>query len=526
MTQSGQGPEPQYPAVRPTHEGVVLPAEGGVETGQGVGPAGGTPWGGAWGPGGAPQGQQPPHHQQSAQPLPPAMPLPPEAVPGGASDMQATQYIAPIPPQGAGPGQMPGAMPGATGSMPGAMPGAHGRIPADTPSPAGYGYPAPTDTPPPGGYGYGYPAPAQPPVQPGYGYPPAAPAPSLADMQATQHIPPVAAQGPAQGAGQDTQFLGTGPLGRPQQPAGASDATQYIAPVPAQAPGERQPPAEFDNLFRSDATQHMPQPQQHQPQHQAPQRQFQQAPYSPPAPQPPQQQFQQQPPVPPAFQGAYQDDYDDEPEPRRRSPLALIAAVVVGCAVVGLGAGALLSGGDEEKDKGPGQNVAASSGAPSTAPSGQPADPAEPQAQALDKLLADSNNSRDAVIRSVEAIKQCKNLDQAAIDLRGAAGQRRALVTRLQGLTVDKLPSNAALNSALTDAWQASASADDHYAAWADQVKGNKKLCKGGKARGTSHTVEAGKKSSDATIAKRKAASLWNPTAEKYGLSKRTPTQL
>ncbi|MGW2018425.1 hypothetical protein [Streptomyces sp. NPDC001927] len=500
MTQSGQGPEPQYPAVRPTHEGVVLPAEGGVETGQGVGPAGGTPWGGAWGPGGAPQGQQPPHSQPSAQPLPPAMPLPPEAVPGGASDMQATQYIAPIPPQGAppaaGPGPMPGPMPGA---MPGAMHGAHGQIPADTPPPGGYGYPAP----------------AQPPVQPGYGYPPAAP--SHADMQATQHIPPVAAQSPAQGAGSDTQFLGTGPLGRPQQPAGASDATQYIAPVPAQTPGERQPPAEFDNLFRSDSTQHMPQP---------PQRQFQQAPYSPPAQQAPQQQFQQQPPVPPGFQGAYQDDYDDEPEPRRRSPLALIAAVVVGCAVVGLGAGALLSGGDDEKDKGPGQNVAASSGAPSTAPSGQAADPAEPQAQALDKLLADSNNSRDAVIRSVEAIKECKNLDQAAADLRDAAGQRRALVTRLQGLTIDKLPSNADLNTELTKAWQASASADDHYAAWADQVKGNKKLCKGGKARGTSHTVEAGKKSSDATIAKRKAAALWNPTAEKYGLSKRTPTQL
>ncbi|MEU6950661.1 hypothetical protein ABZ957_36540, partial [Streptomyces sp. NPDC046316] len=91
MTQSGQGPEPQYPAVRPTHEGVVLPAEGGVETGQGAGPAGGQPWGGAWGPGGGPQGQQP---QPSSQPLPAAQPLPPEAGPGGAADMQATQYLA------------------------------------------------------------------------------------------------------------------------------------------------------------------------------------------------------------------------------------------------------------------------------------------------------------------------------------------------------------------------------------------------------------------------------------------------
>ncbi|MCT4357726.1 hypothetical protein M5362_31980 [Streptomyces sp. Je 1-79] len=507
MTQSGQGPEPQYPAVRPTHEGVVLPAEGGVETGQGAGPTGGQPWGGAWGPGGGPQGQQPP---SSGQPLPPAQPLPPEAVPGGASDMQATQYIAPVPPQGAqpaGPGPMPGPMPGAQGGIPG-------------------GHPMPSHTPPPGGYGYPHPAaPAQPGPQGGYGYPPAAPVhqapahqppgPSAGDMQATQHIPPVAAQG----GGSDTQFLGTGPLSR-QQPAGASDATQYIAPVPSQTHGERQPPAEFDNLFRSDATQHMP---QQQPPQQPRQPQFQQPQYTP---QPsPQQQFQA--PAPAAYQGAYDDGYDDEPEPRRRSPVALIAAVVVGCAVVGLGAGALLSGGDDKKDKGPAQNVAASSGTPSAAPTGKAAaDPAEPQAKELDKLLADSNNSRDAVIRSVESIKQCKNLDQAATDLRDAAGQRRGLVTRLQGLTVDKLPDNAALTAALTKAWQASASADDHYAAWADQVKGNKKLCKGGKARNTPHTAEAGKKSSDATIAKREAASLWNPTAGKFGLSQRTPTQL
>ncbi|MEU7034782.1 hypothetical protein ABZ958_13985 [Streptomyces sp. NPDC046237] len=517
MTQSGQGPEPQYPAVRPTHEGVVLPAEGGVETGQGAGPAGGQPWGGAWGPGGGPQGQQP---QPSSQPLPAAQPLPPEAGPGGAADMQATQYLAPIPPQGAPPG-------GGPGPMPGAMPGTQGRIPG--------AHPSSSPTPPPGGYGYPHAAaPAQPGPEGGYGYPPVGPAhpgaaqsmpgmsgmptpgASASDMQATQHIPPVAAQG----AGPDTQFLGTGPLSRQQQPAGASDATQYIAPVPAQTHGERQPPAEFDNLFRSDATQHMPQQSRQQ---QFPP-QFQQPPY---AQQPPPQQQFQQPTAPPPFQGAYDDGYDDEPEPRRKSPVALIAAVVVGCAVVGLGAGALLSGGDEGKDKAPAQNVAASSGAPSAEPTGKAAaDPAEPQAKELDKLLADSNNSRDAVIRSVESIKQCKNLDQAATDLRDAAGQRRGLVTRLQGLTVDKLPDSAALTAALTKAWQASASADDHYAAWADQVKGNKKLCKGGKARGTSHTVEAGKKSSDATIAKREAASLWNPTADKFGLSKRTPTQL
>ncbi|MGW7429151.1 hypothetical protein ACWGIN_06325 [Streptomyces sp. NPDC054861] len=565
MTQSGQGPEPQYPpAVRPAHEGVVLPAEGGAEGGPAAGPAGGQPWGGAWGPGGGRPG--------GGQPLPPAQPLPPETVPGAAADMQATQYIAPFPPhggqpgpmpgpmpgtaqgqggapgQGHGPGPMPGPMPGAAqgqgpGSAPGAIPGAHPhQSSGPLPPQGGYGYPqqaqasggdprgqqAPGPLPPQGGYGYpqasggdprGQQAPGPLPPQGGYGYPQQAQAAggygypqagAADDMQATQHIPPVTGQG----GGADTQFLGTGPLSR--QPAGASDATQYIAPVPSQPAGERQPPAEFDNLFRSDSTQHLPQQPPH---HQAPQPpQHHQPPYGnqPQGPRPPQ---------PYGFQDAYYDG-DDEPAPRRKSPVALIAAVVVGCAVVGLGAGALLSGGDDDKGEKPGQSASAGTGAPSTtAPTEKAADPAEPQAQALDKLLADSNNSRDAVIRSVESIKQCKNLDQAATDLRGAAAQRRELVTRLGGLSVDKLPDNAALTAALTKAWQASASADDHYAAWAVQMKA-KKACKGGKARSTSRTAEANKKSGEATTAKREAAGLWNPTATKYGLPQRTPTQL
>ncbi|MFE1550183.1 hypothetical protein [Streptomyces sp. NPDC058718] len=509
MTQNGQGPEPQYPAVPPTHDG----ARGGAQ-----------PWDGAWGPAGG---------QPGGQPLPPAQPLPPEAAPGVA-DMQSTQYLPPVAqqPQHQAP-----------------------QMPQQVPPQPGYGYPPPAAqaaadmqatqhiAPVPGAM-----PPVQPP-QPGYGYPPPA-AQAAGDMQATQHIAAVPPH-PQPGAGGHTQFLGTGPLAHqgPGQAAGASDATQYIAPIPPQAqaqaqppahqqPGERQPPAEFDNLFRTEAPRAPQQPQAYQPQQQ----------HQQPAP-PAYQQHQQhqgapqqhgyqppQPPLgaPPGPQGpggqyAYQDAYyDDEPEPpRRKSPVALIAAVVVGCAVVGLGAGMLLSGEDEKDPKTPGQNVAASSAAPSAtteAPAEKPADPAEPQAKELDKLLATSNSSRDTVISSVAKINQCKDLDTAAKDLRGAAEQRRGLVTKLQTLSVDKLPNNPALTAALTKAWQASAAADDHYAAWADQMKA-KKACKG-KAKRTNRLAEAEKKSGEATAAKRQAAGLWNPTATKYGLDKRTPTQL
>ncbi|WP_328887687.1 hypothetical protein [Streptomyces sp. NBC_00316] len=440
MTQSGQGDEQQLPAVRPAHEGVVLPAGGGEpwipggQAGQAV-PAGGEPWGRPWGAQ-APHGQYdqqgqygqgPVAYGHEPQPQPYAQPLPPEAVPGAGmgADADATQYIAPVP---AGPA--------------------------------------------PGG------------------------------------LPP---EGPAEA----TQFLA-----HAQPPAAASDAdaTQYIPPVPGGTPygirpgtpGERQPPAEFDNLFRSEepagATQQMPR--------------------FDPGPAAPYQAGRQQPPY---QQPQMQQQHSDPPQGRagqRKKPshIPLIAAVVVGCAIVGLGAGALMSGGDDKKDD---KQAVAASSSPAAKPSGQAAaDPAKPQAEELDKLLADSNNSRSAVIGAVEKTKSCKDLDQAVADLQGAARQRRELVTRLQGLSVDKLPNHAQLTAALTKAWQASASADDHYAAWAGQAKDGKKVCRHGKARATPEKSQADRASGDASMAKQQASGLWNAIASKYGLTRRTATEL
>lgn len=461
MTQSGQGDE-QLPAVRPAHEGVVLPAGGGEPWIPGgaadqAAPAGGQPWGQPWGPHASqgqyghgqydqqasydqqgqydqqasygqqgPYGQEPSYGQQpQGQPQPYAQPLPPEVVPGtvGGADADATQYIAPVP---AGP--------------------APGGLPPES------------------------------------------------SAEATQFLAPT----------------------QPTAPASDAEATQYMPPVPGGAPysirpgtpGERQPPAEFDNLFRSEepagATQQMP---RFDP--------AQAAPYG----------GAQQPP----FQQAQQPQHSEPPQGRagqRKKPshVPLIAAVVVGCAIIGLGAGALMSGDDKGKDDK--QPVAAAS-SPAAQPSTQAAaDPAKPQAEALDKLLADSNNSRSAVIGAVEKTKSCTDLDQAVTDLQGAAQQRRELVTRLQGLSVDKLPDHAQLTAALTKAWQASASADAHYAAWARQAKNGKKVCKHGKARGTSETAQATVASGEASKAKQQASGLWNSIATKYGLTRRSATDL
>jgi hypothetical protein len=203
----------------------------------------------------------------------------------------------------------------------------------------------------------------------------------------------------------------------------------------------------------------------------------------------------------------------------------VIAAVGIGIAVLGVGAGALLAGGGGGDDEGGGNKTVAAS-APATDGSASPsADPARAQAVELDKLLADSGDSRSTVINAVADVKGCDNLAQAAKDLRDAARQRSQLVTRLSGVTVDKLPDHAALTTALTKAWQASASADNHYAAWADQTAG-KKGCRKGQARVTAQTQAGNRASGVASAEKAKAAKLWNGIAKTYGLTERQPTQL
>jgi chorismate mutase len=314
---------------------------------------------------------------------------------------------------------------------------------------------------------------------------------------------------------------GAGPL--PPAAGSDADATQYIAPVPggpgAQAPygggaDRQQPPVEFDNLFRggpggdahAGATQQMPQvPRPEQPGHGA------------------------QPAYIPPRSGRDEDGGDERRRGGRSgSRLPLIAAVGVAIAVLGVGAGALLGSSGDEDDGKDGGSTTVSATAPATSAAPSPsADPARQQAVALDKLLADSGSSRATVIKAVADVKGCRNLGQAAADLRDAGRQRNDLVTRLAALQVDKLPDHAALTSALTDAWKASASADDHYAAWADQVAKNKgKLCKKGQARSTDQTVAANKSSNTASAQKKTAAGLWNAIARTYGLSERQATQL
>ncbi|MFF3613646.1 hypothetical protein [Streptomyces sp. NPDC002580] len=564
MTQSGQGEEP---SARPAREGIVLPSDGSEpllpgNTGDRATPAVGQAWSRPWGPDqsaaqappsgdgwGAPVNDAP--GWGSAEPSPSTPPAPD----WGASTSSASQgwpqsdpHGAHQQPQGFGGQQAPGAGPlppeaaqsSSYGAQDGYAPGAHG-------SQAAAGYDAY------GGYGaQGQQAGQSTPLPPGgddgatqyIPYIPAAPGgaegatqfippvPAAPDEGATQLIPPVGPGAlPPEVRSDATHFLGRAAQGGPGGGPDA-DATQYIAPVPAQPAGpygmrsgepeERQPPAEFDSLFRSEpemsgATTQMPRVDASVAQ----------------APRGAHDAYgAQSAPGGPGGRAAARRGGPSDGDGagggggRSGSRLPLIAAVGIGIVVLGVGAGALLSGGggDDEGGDDTGKQVAAT--APATQGSSAPAaDPAKAQAVELDKLLADSGNSRDSVIRAVENVKVCNNLDQAASDLRDAAEQRSELVTRLAALEVDKLPSHDALSAALTDGWKASAAADNHYAAWADQVKG-KKGCRKGQARATGQTRAGDNASGTASAQKEKAAALWNSIASKYSLTQRTRTQL
>lgn len=580
MTQSGQRDEPQSPAARPAHEGIVLPADGGPPLIPGApadqsAPAGGQPWGQPWGPGAPQQEPEPPQGQQPYQ-----LPQAPQQDAGAYGSYDATgayggggygypqalpqqyqppqqpqqQQYQPQPlPQAQPPHQEPQQQYGAPqGGMYGAQP-----LPAETPLSGGPGAPG----------GNADATQYLPPV-PAAGAADAtqyiSPVPAAGAADATQYISPVPGYQQGQNPGglpperpaESTQYLGSGHQAPPARATSDADATQFIAPVPAQgpndspaappgapygirpgAPGDRQPPAEFDSLFRSegpgtaqvpDETQQLPQfdqgagpggrrggPRGHG--RQAPPQQGSGQGYGQGGTPPPYAQPSHGPQEPSGPQGRAAGR-------RKSSPVPLIAAVVVGCAVLGLGAGWLMSGDDGEKQDG---NQTVSSQSSPSGPGGDEnaADPAKPQAEELDKLLAESNDSRSAVISAVESIKTCQNLDKAVSDLQGAADQRRDLVTRLKELTLDKLPQHGQLSSSLTKAWQASASADDHYATWAGEAK-TKKGCRDGKARTTRAAQEGNHASGEATAAKRKASGLWNGIATEYGLTERAPTEL
>ncbi|GAA1220254.1 hypothetical protein GCM10009665_07860 [Kitasatospora nipponensis] len=212
----------------------------------------------------------------------------------------------------------------------------------------------------------------------------------------------------------------------------------------------------------------------------------------------------------------------------RPSRRLLIGGVVAACAVGGILVGVLLSGGGgEAKAKHPvakGSEKASSSPAGSAGASAGALGPdAMAQAQALSNLLGTANASRQAVIGAVGSIQKCDKLPDAQTALTQASAQRKQLLTSLAALKVDKLGTGQQLVDQLNQAWQASASADDAYAAWAgDAVQG----CDPAKQQENAHRQAGDQASGSASTAKKQASTLWNGIAQQAGLPALSESQL
>lgn len=211
----------------------------------------------------------------------------------------------------------------------------------------------------------------------------------------------------------------------------------------------------------------------------------------------------------------------------RPSRKVIIGAVVAACAVGGILVGGLLGGGSSPAKS---THKAAAGGTPSatgtssgSASSSALSPAAQTQAAALSKLLGTANSSRQAVIGAVAAIQKCDKLPDDQTALTQAAAQRRQLLASLAALKVDKLPTGQSLVDQLNQAWQASASADDAYAAWAGDLAAS---CDPSKPQDNAHKSAGDQASGTASTAKKQASTIWNAIATQGGLQSFGDTQL
>ena len=120
------------------------------------------------------------------------------------------------------------------------------------------------------------------------------------------------------------------------------------------------------------------------------------------------------------------------------------------------------------------------------------------------------------------AIASCGDLAGAQATLTAAQTSRQALVGQLGQLDLSALPQSSALTSALTSAWQSSASSDGAYAQWAADEQA--KTCVPNDTSDASYQAAlAG--DGHASTAKTQFTSLWNPIATSLGLQQWQPNQ-
>jgi hypothetical protein len=205
--------------------------------------------------------------------------------------------------------------------------------------------------------------------------------------------------------------------------------------------------------------------------------------------------------------------------PVKRPKVWLGAAVALVIVVVGVVVLSSQGGGSSSNT---GNGTAAGTTPTAASSSGTTALTQSQAASALSGLLSQSGGDRTDVSAAVVDVEGCGNsLAKDAQVFNKAAANRQALLTKLA-----QLPGRSALSptmiTALTGAWQASATVDADLAKWAQDQVGH---CKKGNTKDPNYTATI-PFDSKATNDKNAFVQLWNPLAKKDGLPTRQSSDL
>ena len=217
---------------------------------------------------------------------------------------------------------------------------------------------------------------------------------------------------------------------------------------------------------------------------------------------------------------------------RRRIIVGVLAVIV---AVGGVAAGLLIARAHAPSGQaaGPGHSAqvqssgspaarSSGSGSPGSAPPSSAAASAEQQgADNLSALLSQSVSDRGTINNAYNDVASCgPTLAQDQGTFQQAVTSRQSLLSRL-GSMPDAAALPAGMISSLTQAWQASITADQDFAAWAKDESAN---CtpNGSDANLSAATVPDNQATRDKTA----FVSSWNPIAQQYGLPTYAQDQL
>jgi len=156
-------------------------------------------------------------------------------------------------------------------------------------------------------------------------------------------------------------------------------------------------------------------------------------------------------------------------------------------------------------------------------PTAAPVNPEQQQATELANLLSNSTVDRTQVVNAAGDIGSCGDLQSDETTLSQAQSSRQNLVNQLQALSLASLPPG--LVTDLVNAWNASASSDGYYAAWAaDEISAFSGCTQGD--TGDSNYQNAASSDVQATNAKDAFVAAWNPVAQQFGLTTYQSSQL